>query len=58
MPISLLDQLLSYGDAALTLARVEGVLGLVNAQTIGKLVDCIAAADTSGGVGIAKPARG
>lgn len=48
--ISLLDQLLSYGDVTLTLARVEGVLGLVNAQTIGKLVDHIAIGDTSGGL--------
>jgi DNA polymerase III subunit gamma/tau len=48
--VSLLDQLLSYGDDTLTLARVERVLGLVNAQTIGKLVDCIAANDTAGGL--------
>ncbi len=40
--VSLLDQLLSYGDASLTLARVENVLGLVNAQTVGRLVDSIA----------------
>lgn len=40
--VSLLDQLLSYGDDILTLTRVEGVLGLVNAQTIGRLVDCMA----------------
>lgn len=48
--ISLLDQLLSYGDEVLTLQRVEAVLGLVNAQTIGKLVDCIALNDTAGGL--------
>ncbi|MDQ1301637.1 MAG: polymerase subunit gamma/tau, partial [Chloroflexota bacterium] len=48
--VSLLDQLLSYGDDTLTLQRVEGVLGLVNAQTIGKLVDCIALNDTAGGL--------
>jgi len=48
--VSLLDQLLSYGDDTLTLARVERVLGLVNAQTIGKLVDCIATNDTAGGL--------
>ena len=50
--VSLLDQLLSYGDDTLTLARVERVLGLVNAQTIGKLVDCIAANDTAGGLAL------
>ena len=48
--VSLLDQLLSYGDDTLTLARVERVLGLVNSQTIGKLVDCIATNDTAGGL--------
>ena len=48
--VSLLDQLLSYGDDILTLARVERVLGLVNAQTIGTLVDCIAANDTAAGL--------
>ncbi|MCU0501919.1 MAG: DNA polymerase III subunit gamma/tau [Anaerolineae bacterium] len=50
--VSLLDQLLSYGDDTLTLARVERVLGLVNAQTVGKLVDCIAANDTAGGLAL------
>jgi len=50
--VSLLDQLLSYGDETLTIQRVEGVLGLVNAQTIGKLVDCIALNDTAGGLSL------
>lgn len=40
--VSLLDQLLSYGDDRLTLARVENVFGLVNAGTVGRLVDNIA----------------
>ena len=48
--ISLLDQLLSYGDEILTLARVENVLGLVNQATIGKLVDYMAAGDAGAGV--------
>lgn len=48
--VSLLDQLLSYGDEILTLQRVETVLGLVSAQTIGKLVDCIALNDAAGGL--------
>ena len=48
--VSLLDQLLSYGDDTLTLQRVEGVLGLVNAQTIGKLVDYIALNDAAAGL--------
>lgn len=48
--ISLLDQLLSYGDEVLTLARVESVLGLINAQTIGELVDCIGRNDPAAGL--------
>ncbi|MCX7670707.1 MAG: DNA polymerase III subunit gamma/tau, partial [Anaerolineae bacterium] len=48
--VSLLDQLLSYGDEVLTLQRVESVLGLVNAQTIGELVDCIGRNDPAGGL--------
>jgi DNA polymerase-3 subunit gamma/tau len=50
--VSLLDQLLSYGDARLTLVRVEGVLGLVNAQTIGKLTDLLAAHDAAAGLAL------
>lgn len=50
--ISLLDQLLSYGDEMLTLARVENVLGLVNQTTIGKLVDYMAAGHASQGLAL------
>lgn len=50
--VSLLDQLLSYGDDMLTLPRVESVLGLVNAQTIGRLVDCVATHDAAAGLGL------
>jgi DNA polymerase III subunit gamma/tau len=50
--ISLLDQLLSYGDETLTLARVENVLGLVNQATIGKLVDHMAAGDAAQGLAL------
>jgi DNA polymerase-3 subunit gamma/tau len=48
--ISLLDQLLSYSDEVLGLARVESVLGLVDIHTIGRLVDCMIAGD--GGAGL------
>lgn len=48
--VSLLDQLLSYGDETLTLARVEQVLGLVNAGAIGRLVDYMANHDTAAGL--------
>jgi DNA polymerase-3 subunit gamma/tau len=50
--ISLLDQLLSYGDDVLTLERVENVLGLVNQTTIGKLVDHMAAGNAGDGLGL------
>ena len=50
--ISLLDQLLSYGDETLTLARVEAVLGLVNQGTIGMLVDHMAASDAGAGLAL------
>ncbi len=50
--VSLLDQLLSYGDERLTLSRVEGVLGLVNAQTIGRLTDLMAAHDAAAGLAL------
>jgi DNA polymerase-3 subunit gamma/tau len=50
--ISLLDQLLSYGDEVLELARVESVLGLVDAHTIGGLVDFMAAGDVAAGLSL------
>lgn len=50
--VSLLDQLLSYGDEVLTLQRVESVLGLVNAQSIGALVDCLGRNDPAGGLAL------
>ncbi len=50
--VSLLDQLLSYGDEVLSLNRVEDVLGLVNAQTIGQLVDLLAAHDGAAGLAL------
>jgi len=50
--ISLLDQLLSYGDETLTLARVEAVLGLVSQGTIGALVDHMAEGSTGEGLAL------
>ncbi len=50
--VSLLDQLLAYGDDVLTLARVENILGLVSAQTIGQLVEHIADHDTAAGLAL------
>ena len=48
--ISLLDQLLSYGDEVLDLARVERVLGLVDIHAIGRLVDAALAPDAAAGL--------
>jgi DNA polymerase III subunit gamma/tau len=50
--ISLLDQLLSYGEKTLDLDRVEHVLGLVNPQTIGQLVTAIAEHDAAAGLAL------
>jgi DNA polymerase III subunit gamma/tau len=48
--ISLVDQLLAYGDEVIGLARVESVLGLVDASTVGQLIDHMAAHDAAGGL--------
>jgi DNA polymerase-3 subunit gamma/tau len=50
--ISLLDQLLSYGDELLDLPRVERVLGLVDAGAIGQLVDHMANGDGAAGLSL------
>ena len=50
--ISLLDQLLSYDEALLDLARVERVLGLVNAGAIGQLVDHMTEGDGAAGLSL------
>jgi DNA polymerase III subunit gamma/tau len=50
--ISLLDQLLSYDDEVLELARVESVLGLVDAHTIGSFVDSLATGDAAAGLSL------
>ncbi len=43
--VSLLDQLLSYGDGAVTLAQVESVLGVVPGAILAQFVDVIAERD-------------
>lgn len=50
--LSLLDQMLSYGDEVLSLALVESVLGMVDTQGIGRLVDCLAQSDAAGGLAL------
>ena len=46
--VSLLDQLLSYGDGRVTLEQVESVLGVVPGATLAQFVDVLAAEDTAG----------
>jgi DNA polymerase-3 subunit gamma/tau len=48
--ISLADQLLAYGDEMIGLARVESVLGMVDASTVGQLIDHMAAHDAAAGL--------
>jgi DNA polymerase-3 subunit gamma/tau len=48
--VSLLDQMLSYGDDVLELARVERVLGLVSAGAIGRLVGHMVAGEAAAGL--------
>jgi len=50
--ISLLDQLLSYGDEVLSLERVESVLGLVAGQEISRLIDHLVAKDAAAGLAL------
>jgi len=50
--ISLLDQLLAYGNRKLEPKLVEDVLGLVSQQSIGQLVDCLASGDAATGLGL------
>lgn len=50
--ISLLDQLLSYGDAVITQAQVEAVRGVIPAQAVEELVDLMAAGDAAEGLAV------
>jgi DNA polymerase III subunit gamma/tau len=50
--ISLLDQLLSYGDDEIRLERVAGVLGLVDGQMIGRLVQDMADGNSANGLAL------
>lgn len=48
--ISLLDQMTSYGTAAITLEQVQQVLGSVAAEAVAKFVDAVAARDVGQGL--------
>lgn len=48
--ISLLDQMLSYGNETVTFAQVQGALGAVSAQAVLALVNALAAKDVAAGL--------
>jgi DNA polymerase-3 subunit gamma/tau len=48
--VSLLDQMVSFGAEAVTLAQVQQVLGAVSAQTVNELVEALANKDAPGGL--------
>ncbi len=48
--ISLLDQLLAYGDRLITVAQVRDVLGTISDQTVGEWVTALARQDVPAGV--------
>ncbi len=48
--ISLLDQLTAYGDAEITLALVQSVLGAVASRSVADLVDCLVAGERARGL--------
>ena len=50
--VSLLDQLVSYGGATISLAQVQDVLGLVPRQVVQKLVGCLVSGDIGGGLAV------
>jgi DNA polymerase-3 subunit gamma/tau len=48
--ISLLDQLTAYGDAEITMAQVQSVLGAVASRSVADLVDCLVAGERARGM--------
>ena len=48
--VSLLDQMFSFGAEKVTLAQVQQVLGSVNAQAVGELVEALASKDVARGL--------
>jgi len=50
--VSLLDQMLSYGQREVTLAQVQQVLGAVNAEAVSGLVDALATGQVAEGLAL------
>jgi len=50
--ISLLDQLMAYGEEAITLEQVQAMLGAVPEQAVAELIDHLAATDIPAGLGV------
>ncbi|HEY65498.1 MAG TPA: DNA polymerase III subunit gamma/tau [Caldilineae bacterium] len=50
--VSLLDQLLSYGDRVITVAQVRDVLGAISEQTIGEWMATLAHGDVATGLAL------
>ncbi len=50
--ISLLDQMIAYGDGTVTLAQAQTILGSVASQAVGQLANHIIARDISGGLNL------
>jgi DNA polymerase-3 subunit gamma/tau len=48
--ISLLDQMIAYGDGRVTLRQAQAILGSVAAQAVGQVVQAIIARDVPGGL--------
>jgi DNA polymerase-3 subunit gamma/tau len=48
--ISLLDQLTAYGNAEITLAQVQGLLGAASSQSVGEMARCLAAKNVAQGL--------
>ena len=48
--VSLLDQLVAYGEETVTVEQVQQILGLVPQQVVRELIDCIIQEDIAGGL--------
>ncbi|MFQ6014700.1 MAG: DNA polymerase III subunit gamma/tau [Anaerolineae bacterium] len=48
--ISLLDQLMAYGEGHITLSQVQNILGTVSSQAVGQLVGYVIAGDVAEGL--------
>jgi DNA polymerase-3 subunit gamma/tau len=54
--ISLLDQMIAYGDGAVTLKQAQAILGSVASEAVGQLTNCIIARDVPAGLNLVNAA--